>query len=165
MKYLISDITNFHQELEGGHMKDQVGLVIQYYNIDFVFQKSLLVKEVLISHYLKKLRNPMKGLINTQSKNNKCFRWSLVRCLNPVNRNPAKSRNVDRKFVKQLNFEGVDFLVHKKVFAEIDKQNNIFISMFGYGNKTQCCIYTSKQNFEMHVDLLLLLILKIPIMF
>ena len=28
MKYLISDITNFHQALEGGHMKDQV--VIQY---------------------------------------------------------------------------------------------------------------------------------------
>lgn len=37
MKYLISNITNFHQELEGGHMKDQVGLVIQYYNINFVF--------------------------------------------------------------------------------------------------------------------------------
>ena len=54
----------------------------------------------------------MKGLINTQNKNNKCFRWSLVRCLNPVNRNPAKVRNVDRKFVKQLNFKGVDFLVH-----------------------------------------------------
>ena len=28
MKYLISNITNFYQELEGGHMKDQV--VIQY---------------------------------------------------------------------------------------------------------------------------------------
>lgn len=112
MKYLISNITNFHQELEGGHMKDQVGLVIQYYNINFVFQKSLLVKEVPISHCLKKLRNPMKRLINTQNKNNKCFRWILVRCLNPVNRNPAKVRNVDRKFVKQLNFKGVDFLVH-----------------------------------------------------
>ena len=37
--------------------------------------------------------------------------------------------------------------------------------MFGSGNKAQYCIYTSKQNFEMHVDLLLLLILKIPIMF
>ena len=26
MNYLISNITNFHQELKSGHMKDQVGL-------------------------------------------------------------------------------------------------------------------------------------------
>ena len=46
--------TNFHQELTGGRLKDQVGLFIQYYNINVLFQKSLLVKEVLIFHYLKK---------------------------------------------------------------------------------------------------------------
>ena len=46
--------TNFYQGLTGGRMKDQVELFIQYYNINLLFQKSLLVKEVLIFNYLKK---------------------------------------------------------------------------------------------------------------
>ena len=53
INYLISNITNTHQELKGGQMKDQVELLIQYYNISLLFQKPLLVKEVLIFHYLK----------------------------------------------------------------------------------------------------------------
>lgn len=40
--------TSSQQELNGGHMKDHVGLFIQYYNILF-FQKSILAKEVLFS--------------------------------------------------------------------------------------------------------------------
>ena len=39
MNYLISDITNFYQELKGGCMMDQVGLLIQYCNANFLFQK------------------------------------------------------------------------------------------------------------------------------
>ena len=39
--------------VERWKMKDQVELLIQYYNISLLFQKPLLVKEVLIFHYLK----------------------------------------------------------------------------------------------------------------
>ena len=48
----IYNTTNFHQELKGGSMKDQLGLFIQYYNINLLFLKSLPVKKVLIFHYL-----------------------------------------------------------------------------------------------------------------
>ena len=89
----------------------------------------------------------MIGLINIQNENNECLRCCLVRCLNPVNRNPAKVRNVDRKFAKQLNFKSEDFPVHENVFAKIEKQDNISISVFGYENKTQYHIYTSKKIF------------------
>ena len=42
---------NFQQELKGGHIKDHVGVMIQYY-ITILFQKSILVKEVIF-YYLK----------------------------------------------------------------------------------------------------------------
>ena len=67
----------------------------------------------------EKLRNPMKGLINIQSKDNECFRSCLVRCLNPANKNSAKIRNVDREFGRQLNFKGAKFPAHKKDYAKV----------------------------------------------
>ena len=51
--YLMSNITNFCQELKSRCMKDQGGLFIQYYYIKLLFQKLLLVTEALILHYQK----------------------------------------------------------------------------------------------------------------
>ena len=42
-----------HDELEGGHRKNQARLFMPYYNINSLFQKSFLVKEALSFHYLK----------------------------------------------------------------------------------------------------------------
>ena len=65
----------------------------------------------------------MKGLINIQNEDNECFRWCLVRYLNPVNKNPVKILNVDKEFAKQLNFKGVKFPVHKNgKHGKIEKQ-------------------------------------------
>ena len=44
MNYLIPTITNFHQELKVGRIKDQVGQLIQKYNMNFSFHQCLLVK-------------------------------------------------------------------------------------------------------------------------
>ena len=84
------------------------------------------------------------------------FRWCLVRYLNLVNKNPAKIGNVDSEFAKQLSFNETEFFVHKKHYVKIEKQNNISITKFGYKDKKPYHIYASKQNFEKHVDLLLL---------
>ena len=72
--------------------------------------------------------------------------------MNPVNKNPRKSRNVDKEFTKQLNFKGLKFSVHKEDYAQKEKQNNISFSVFGYEDKTAYRIYTSKQTLEKHVD-------------
>ena len=61
----------------------------------------------------------MRGLINIQNNNNKCFRWCLVRCFSTLNKNPANIRNDDREFAKQLNFKVVKFPVHIKDYAKI----------------------------------------------
>ena len=36
----------------------------------------------------------------------------------PVNKNPAKIRNVDKESPKQLNFKGAKLHVHKKDYTE-----------------------------------------------
>ena len=73
-----------------------------------LFQKWLLVKEVLSFPLSKGLKNPMKELIDIQIKDNECFKWCFVK------KKIAKIRNVDNEFAKQLDFKGVKFPVHKK---------------------------------------------------
>ena len=44
----------------------------------------------------------MKGFINIQNKDSRCFRWYLVKYLNPVNKNTAKIINVDEELEEQV---------------------------------------------------------------
>ena len=100
----------------------------------------------------KELRNPAKKLINFQNGDFECFRWCLVRQLNPENKISAKIRNIDREFENHLNFRGIKFPFYKKDYAKIEKQNNISNSVFGYEDRTSYRIYTSKQTFKRHID-------------
>ena len=147
MNYLIFCMTKFRQELKVGHMKDQIEIFIQCYNMNVCFQKPLLLCRN--SSYFplpKKLRNTMKGLINIQNDDDECFKWWLVRYLNHVNKNSAKIWNFDEELAKQLTFKVVNFLVHKRNYAKMVKRNNIFIGVSRYEGKTSHQIYTSKQT-------------------
>ena len=84
-------------------------------------------------------------MIYIQNEDYKCFRWCLVRYLIPVNKNPARIRNVDKKFAKQLNFKNIKFPVHKKDYVKIEKQINISINVFGCEDEKLYRIYSSKQ--------------------
>ena len=65
-----------------------------------------------------------------------------------------KIRNVYNEFAKQVIFKCVKDPVRKKDYAKIEKQNHIFINVFGYEDETPHHIYTSKQTFGKQVDLL-----------
>lgn len=69
--------------------------------------------------------------------------------------NASKLRNIDTEFARLRNFKDVRFPVHKKNYSKIGKKD-VSINGFEYKNKKQHCIYTSKQTFEKHADLLLL---------
>ena len=79
------------------------------WTIGFVIQHQLIISE--IARYAgtfyfplpKELKNPMKGLNNIQNEDNQCFRWCLVKYLNPINKNRPKFRNLDKELAKQLN--------------------------------------------------------------
>ena len=54
----------------------------------------------------KELHHPRKGLINIKNTNdNDCFKWCLVRYLNPADRNPARITKTDKDFAKKLDLK------------------------------------------------------------
>ena len=62
------------------------------------------------------LKHPRKGLINIKNNDQKCFLWSHVRHINPVNDHPGRIKKTDRDFANNLNYGGIEFPVPEKDF-------------------------------------------------
>ena len=102
------------------------------------------------------LRNSAKGLINMKNEDNECFRWCHIRHLNPQDKDPQRIKKVDKPYVENLDYSGIEFPVNAKHYNKIEKQNSINISVFGYENKETYPIYVSKEKYEDHMELLLI---------
>ena len=75
------------------------------------------------SNYIKlpkELDHARKSLINIQNiDHTECFKWSIVRYLNPADRHPARIKKADKEFAKKLNFKDIKFPVKFRDFHEI----------------------------------------------
>ena len=98
----------------------------------------------------------MKGLINIQSDDNKCFLWCYVRYLNCNGKNLFRIIKKDKEISKRLNYDGIKFPISKKDFLKISIMNKININVFSYEDKIIYPIYLSDQNFNDVLDLLLI---------
>ena len=117
----------------------------------------LLVKNVFCFPLLQELNNAMRWLINIQNVDNECFRWCLVRYLNPVTKNVAKIRNVDRTFAKQFNFKGgLKFLFNKKDYTKLKNKIIFSLIVWLWKQNTIPYLYFKAGFFEKQVNLLLL---------
>ena len=75
-------------------------------------------------------------MINIQNiDDNECFKWSIVRYLNPAIHHLARITKVDRDFAKKLDFKALKFPIKIRDIHKIEKKNSIGISVFGYENK------------------------------
>ena len=82
---------------------------------------------------LIQLDHPRKGLINIQNTNdNECFKWCLVRYLNPADHLPARITEADKDFEKTFDFMDIKFPVKTIDIHKIEKKNSLGISAFGY---------------------------------
>ena len=106
----------------------------------------------------KELDDPRKGLINVQNTDdNECFKWCLVRYLNPANHHPARITKTDKEFAIRPDFKDTKFPAKIGDIQKIEKRISIGINVFGYENKEKYPIYVSKLFCEeKHVDLLLI---------
>ena len=77
-----------------------------------------------------------KGIINMKNKDNKCFLWSVLRALNPKERNP---QIIDKKLMDKentLNMVGIEYPVSLKDINKFEKQNQtISITVLGYDER------------------------------
>ena len=88
---------------------------------------------------------------------NECFKWCLVRYLNPADCKLARITKAVKDFSKKFNFKDIKSPVKVSVTQNIEKKNSIGISFFGYENKEKHPIYVSKNFCQgKHFDLLLI---------
>ena len=104
----------------------------------------------------KELRHPMKGLINIENNDNKCFLWWHVRHLNLNGVKLERITKKDKEIVKDVNYSSVDFPVPKKDYGKIEVLSKINVNVFCYENKMVYPVYLSNQCFNDSMDLLLI---------
>ena len=74
-----------------------------------------------------------KALINMQNTDNKCFLWSVLRGLNPKDKNAGRIDEDLKSKENTLNMEGIEYPVSLKDIKRFEKQNpDISISVLGY---------------------------------
>ena len=62
-------------------------------------------------------------MINIQNiDDNECFKWCLVRYLNPADHHPARITKTDKDFVKRLHLKDIKFPVKISDIHEIKKK-------------------------------------------
>ena len=102
------------------------------------------------------LRNSMKRQVNLRNSDNECFRRCHVRHLRPRVKNPQRITKDEKSFVKELNYNGIEFPVTKRQYNKVEKNNHLRINVFGYEQGQPYPIYISKENFEDQMNLLLI---------
>ena len=71
----------------------------------------------------KELHHPGKGLINIQNiDDNECFKWCLVRYLNPADYHPLRITKADKDFTKKLDFKDIKFSVKIRDIHRLKKK-------------------------------------------
>ena len=90
---------------------------------------------------LKELDHPRKGLIIVwNTDDNECFKWCLVRYINPADHNPRKITKADKDFSKRSDSKDIKFPVKTRDINKIGKKKKKkkktnSINVFGYENK------------------------------
>ena len=125
---------------------------------DWLLIQSLIILLVFQSIALKlpiELDHPRNELTNIQNiDGNECFKWSIVRYLNPTDHNPRRIIKADKDLDKKVDFKEIKFPVKFGDIHKIEKKNSINLSVFCYENKEKLLVYVSRKcSEEKHVDL------------
>ena len=103
-----------------------------------------------------KIKNK-KAVINPKNEDNQCFKWCVVRALNPVKKN---SERITKELIEQdksLNWNGLKFPVDLKQIKIFENNNpSISINVFGYEEEVYP-LKISKEKRINNIDLLLIL--------
>lgn len=117
----------------------------------------ILISESWYIKLTKELNNPMKKLINMQNlENNECFRWCLIRYLNPVGKNPLRISKAHKNYVDELRFKEIKCPVIVKDYANNEEMNTIAINVVIYEINCINLIYNANKKFQKNAEILLI---------
>ena len=90
---------------------------------NITISKYNLLAESSYVRILKELDHLRKGLINIQNiDDNECFKWFIVRYVNPGNQDPARVTKADKDFTKKPDFKDIKFPVKIRDIHKIEKK-------------------------------------------
>ena len=100
--------------------------------------------------------NNKGAVLNPKNEDNQCFKWCVVRALNPVDKNPNRITKELIEQAKSLNWSGLKFPVDLKQIKIFEKNNpSISINVFGYEEEVYP-LKISKDKKIINIDLLLI---------
>ena len=74
-----------------------------------------------------------KAIINMKNEGNECFKWCVLRALNPKDKHPERVDNDLKSKQDTLNMQGIQYPVSFRDIDRFESQNpNISISVIGY---------------------------------
>ena len=71
-----------------------------------------------------------KAIINMKNDDNECFKWTVTRALNPVDKNSERITKELKGQSEELEWEGIDFPTPIDGIKRFEKNNNIGINVF-----------------------------------
>ena len=98
-----------------------------------------------------------KAIINIESKDNKCFLWSVLRHFHPKEKHSARINDL-REHENDLNFKGIDFPVKLKDITKFENQNPDLqgINVFSLNDNNKIYpLRLNQKDFQNTIDLFL----------
>ena len=98
-----------------------------------------------------------KSIINIQNKDNKCFLWSILRYLHPVQMNEVRLADL-RDYEDDLNFKGIDFPFKVKDVQKFENNNPDLLGINVFSVNDNNKIYPlriNKKDCQKSIDLFL----------
>ena len=88
----------------------------------------------------------MKGLINIQNTDNKCFMWCQVRLLNPKKSHPERvTREADKEIGASLDYSDINFPLKARDHKLVEETFNINVNILAYDKK-------NKKTYHLHIS-------------
>lgn len=86
-----------------------------------------------------------RGVINIKNEDQKCFLWSIIAALHPVDANSSYVGHYTG-YEDTLDITGIDFPVSLSKVEKFEKQNNLSINVFGYEEGHVFPLYLTKMG-------------------
>jgi hypothetical protein len=104
---------------------------------------------------LPKFVKDKKAVINIKNTDNECFRWCILRALNPVNKNAERISDLKSK-ISTLNWGNMTFPVKLKDIGKFEKLNpNYAVNVMGLDGTCVYPLRKSDVNTDNQINLLL----------
>ena len=109
-------------------------------------------------NWTKESLKSKKATIDMKCIDEESFKWAVTRALNPIDKRSERVTKILREQSEKYNWEGLDFPTPLEQIETFEKNNNLFVNVFGF-DEEKGCVETLKVFSESRVDRVLLMLI------